>query len=158
MKQLNLDKIKATFNRVPEQFEGIVAQIGFPSGKNYPDGTPVAYVATIQEFGAPAVNIPPRPFMRPTVRQQKDKWVKLVEKGIPHVVMGKLTAFQVLDGVGMQAAGDIQTTISSIYSPPNSPATIKRKGSAKPLVDTGYMLASVSNSVAPTGSDFAAKD
>ena len=35
MKQLNLEKIKATFERVPDQFEGMVAQIGFPSGKNY---------------------------------------------------------------------------------------------------------------------------
>ena len=71
MKSLNLEKIKATFDRVPDEFENMVAQIGFPSGNNYEDGTPVAYVAAIQEFGAPAVNIPARPFMQPTVRQKK---------------------------------------------------------------------------------------
>ena len=68
MKQFNLDKIKATLDRVPEEFDGMVAQVGFPSGINYEDGTNVAYVATIQEFGAPEANIPPRPFMRPTVK------------------------------------------------------------------------------------------
>ena len=154
MKSLNLDKIKATFERVPEEFDGMVAQIGFPSGANYEDGTSVAYVATIQEFGAPAVNIPARPFMRPTVARQKDQWVKILSNDVPKVAMGKMSAFDALDKVGIVAAADIQTTISSIYSPPNSPATIRQKGSSKPLIDTGLMLASVSNAVNRAGSDF----
>ena len=72
MKQLDLSKIKARLENVSDEFNGLVAQIGFPSGQHYPDGTNVAYVAAIQEFGAPAVNIPPRPFMQPTVKAQKD--------------------------------------------------------------------------------------
>ena len=132
----------------------MVAQIGFPSGANYEDGTSVAYVATIQEFGAPAVNIPARPFMRPTVARQKDQWVKILSNDVPKVAMGKMSAFDALDKVGIVAAADIQTTISSIYSPPNSPATIRQKGSSKPLIDTGLMLASVSNAVNRAGSDF----
>lgn len=154
MKSLNLEKIKATLNRAPKEFENLVAQVGFPKGKNYEDGTSVAYVAAIQEFGAPAVNIPPRPFIRPTVKSQKENWIKTIKGGIPEVVLGKKTAFDVLDLVGIQASADIQTTISSIYSPPNSPATIKRKGSAKPLIDTGLMLASVTNGVNKKGSEF----
>ncbi len=157
MKQLNLDKIKATLERIPEEFEGMVAQVGFPSGINYEDGTSVAYVAAIQEFGAPAVNIPPRPFMQPTVKAKKDYWTNIIEKQLPKVAKGEMTAFDVLDLVGIAAAADIQTTISSIYSPPNSPATIRRKGSSKPLVDTGLMLASVQNAVNKEGSDFTAK-
>lgn len=157
MKQLNLEKIKATFERVPEEFDGMVAQIGFPSGINYEDGTSVAYVAAIQEFGAPAVNIPARPFIQPTVREKKDTWVKILEKQIPKVALGKMSAFDALDLVGITAAADIQTKISSIYSPPNSPATIKAKGSAKPLIDTGLMLASVQNGVSKVGSDFSSK-
>ena len=135
----------------------MVAQIGFPSGANYADGTSVAYVATIQEFGAPAVNIPPRPFMRPTVTQQKDTWVKILAQDVPKVALGKMSAFDALDKVGIQAAADIQTTISTIYSPPNAPATIKAKGSSKPLIDTGYMYASVQNGVNKAGSDFVVK-
>jgi phage gpG-like protein len=154
MNQFNLDKIRASFERVPEEFEGMVAQIGFPSGNNYEDGTPVAYVAAIQEFGAPAVKIPPRPFMQPTVKAKKDEWTKILAKTIPKVVEGKNTAFDALDLVGRVAAADIQETIANVYSPPNAPATIARKGSAKPLIDTGYMLASVTNAVAPADSDF----
>lgn len=158
MKQLNLDKIKAAFEKVPDEFEGLVAQIGFPSGQHYPDGTNVAFVASIHEFGAPAAKIPARPFMQPTVRAKKDSWVNTVKKKLPDVVTGKLTAFDVLDLVGIQAAADIQTTISKVTSPPLSPITIARKGSSKPLIDTGLMLASVRNSVAPTGSNFTSKD
>lgn len=157
MKQLNLDKIKAAFERVPEEFENMVAQIGFPSGINYEDGTSVAYVAAIQEFGAPAVGIPSRPFMQPTVKEKKDTWVKIIEKQLPRVVTGKMSAFDVLDLVGISAAADIQTKISSIYAPPNAPATIRAKGSAKPLVDTGLMLASVQNAVNTTGAEFTSK-
>ena len=154
MKQLDLSKIKARLENVSDEFNGLVAQIGFPSGQHYPDGTNVAYVAAIQEFGAPAVNIPPRPFMQPTVKAQKDEWVKIIANKLPQVASGKMSAFDVLDLVGIKASADIQTTISNIYSPPNSPATIERKGSAKPLIDTGLMYASVRNSVAPEGSDF----
>jgi len=157
MNQLNLDKIKATLERVPEEFEGMVAQIGFPSGINYEDGTSVAYVAAIQEFGAPAVGIPARPFMQPTVREKKDTWVKIIEKQLPKVALGKMSAFDVLELGGISAAADIQTKISSIYTPPNAPATIRAKGSAKPLVDTGLMLASVQNAVNTTGSEFTSK-
>jgi len=157
MKQLNLDKIRATLERVPEEFEGMVAQIGFPSGINYEDGTSVAYVAAIQEFGAPAVGIPARPFMQPTVQEKKDTWVTIIEKSLPKVALGKMSAFDVLDLVGISAAADIQTKISSIYTPPNAPATIRAKGSAKPLIDTGLMLASVQNAVNKTGAEFTSK-
>jgi len=92
--------------------------------------------------------------MRPTIKEQKDKWTETMKKGVQQVVLGKKEATDVLELVGMQAAADIQTKISSIYSPPNAPSTIKRKGSAKPLIDTGYMLASVSSAVNKAGSEF----
>lgn len=154
---LNLDKIKVALNRVPEEFEDMVAQIGFPSGYNYENGTSVASVAAIHEFGAPGANIPARPFIGPTVKRQKKEWSKIISHFIPKVVEGKMTAFDVLDLVGRVAAGEIQTTISTIYSPPLSPATIKRKGSSKPLIDTGLMLATVQNAVNKAGSEFTNK-
>ncbi|MDL2105264.1 hypothetical protein QQJ69_19235, partial [Proteus mirabilis] len=40
--------------------------VGFFEHSKYPDGTPIAYVASIQELGYPAGGIPPRPFLRPT--------------------------------------------------------------------------------------------
>jgi hypothetical protein len=157
LKSLNLEKIKATLEKVPDEFQGLVAQIGFPQGQHYPDGTNVAFVAFIHEFGAPGANIPARPFMRPTVNSQKETWVKTVKDGVPLVVMGRLTAFDVLDAVGIKGSADIQETISKVTSPPLRPMTIARKGSAKPLIDAGQMFASVRHSVAPAGSAFTDK-
>jgi hypothetical protein len=159
MKSLNLGKIKAALERVPNEFEGLVAQVGFPSGKNYPDGTSVAYVAAIQEFGAPAVGIPPRPFMQPTVAAEKDKWTKEIAAGAVLVAAGKATAFDILDAVGFQAANDMKAKIATIFEPPLAEATLaarRRRGnsSTKPLNDTGTMLAWLQHSVAPEGSEF----
>jgi hypothetical protein len=46
-------------------------QVGFMENADpYPDGTPVALVAAVQEFGSPSNGIPPRPFMRPAVAER----------------------------------------------------------------------------------------
>jgi hypothetical protein len=41
------------------------------------------------------------------------------------------------------AVGDIQHEITVLRHPPNAPATIRAKGSSKPLIDTGEMRQSV---------------
>ena len=64
----------SVLERAPKEFENMVAQVGIPSGIQYEDGTDVAFVAAIHEFGAPAANIPARPFIMPTVAEQKDQW------------------------------------------------------------------------------------
>ena len=182
MKKLDLTKIKTKLDKVPKEFNGKVAQIGFPKGIAYEDGTSVAYVAAIQEYGAPSRSIPPRPFIQPTIKAEKDKWVKIIEKYIPQVVLGKTTAFDALDLVGRVAVADIQETIAHVYSPALSPITVllrkwrkegrtitgKTVGEAanaikegasigsdnKPLNDTGYMQASVTNAVNKVGAPF----
>lgn len=170
---MNLDKIRAHLNRAAEEFNGLVAQIGIPEGKAYPDGEPVAQVAAIHEFGAPAMKIPPRPFFAPTIEAKKEYWIKVIKQQAPKVLDGNLTAFDVLSGVGAVAALDIQSTIASIYSPALSPVTVmlrkwKKEGKGqrsvaeavsalkhgedpgtdnKPLNDTGLLIASIQSSV-----------
>ena len=163
MAALNLDKIKATLERAPEEFKDLVAQVGFPSGKNYPDGTSIAQVAAQNEFGAPAKRIPPRPFMRPTIKQQQDNWSKQIAGGVKQVVLGKMTAFDVLFAVGDLAANDMKAKIADIYSPALSPYTIAKrleKGntSTKPLIDTSLMLSYLQHGVAKEGSEFTSKE
>ena len=160
MKSLNLDKIKAALERVPEQFGDLVAQVGFPKGHAYPDGTSVAYVATIHEFGAPEQGIPARPFVQPAVRANKDDWVALMAIGIKQVQDGKESAFDALERVGLQAAGDVKTSLANVWSPPVKEATMRNrkvaKGNPKPLDDTGQMMATINHSVAHSGDDFIA--
>ena len=45
--------------------------------------------------------------------------------------------------VGDGIKGQLQQSIVDLTDPPLAPETIARKGSAKPLVDTGHMLNSV---------------
>jgi len=152
--QLNLDKIKATLERAPKEFEGLVAQIGLPSGINYEDGISVAQVAAWNEFGTSKT--PARPFIMPTVAEKKDEWTKIIAHSIPRVVRGEVSAFDVLDITGRAASADIQTTISKVDSPKLAESTIRAKGSSKPLVDTGLMLASVQSAVNKEGAEFKA--
>ena len=132
------------------------AEVGFFDTSHYPDGTPVAYVAAIQEFGSGP--IPPCPFMRDTITKRSRYWVRTLEAGAKEVLAGRLTASQMLEQIGMLAAGDVQTTISQLTSPALKDSTTyarahrktkPRNTSIKPLVDTGVLFASVDSKVVP---------
>jgi hypothetical protein len=184
MSGLNFDKINARLARIPKEFEGEVAQIGFPKGIEYEDGTPVAYVAAIQNLGAPEASIPKRPFIEPTIAAHKGEWTKLMGDGAKRVGDGTLTAFDVLDGVGRMAVADIQEEIGTITEPELSPITVllrkwqkegrkitgKTVGEAaaairagvdpgsddKPLNATGLLITSVRNAVNKQNAEFEA--
>lgn len=102
-----------------------VARVGFFPSSKYEDGTPVAYVAAIQEFGSPTEGIPPRSFMRTTAEAQRGAWQATARQGAQAVVKGNATGEQVLDTLGQLAAGDIRKAISDLTSPPLSQITIE---------------------------------
>jgi hypothetical protein len=127
------------------------ARMGFFPHSQYADGTPVAYVATIQEFGYPTGGIPSRPFFRPTIAEQRTAWRDSLAKGSRAVMRGRLTTEQMLTQFGLSAAGDVKKTISLVMTPELAESTIEARRSrrktpgvsTKPLVDTGYMLSQV---------------
>lgn len=136
-----------------------VGKVGWVNGSQYIDGREyVAAVAAQNEFGNPSKHIPARPFMRPTIAKQQGEWKKLTEQGAKQILLGKQTAGDVLEAIGLKAAGDVRKTISQVYEPPLSPRTIaarlaKRKDKktvgnlTKPLIDTGIMFATLTNVV-----------
>lgn len=126
MKNLSsqLERVVARIAQLPAEFQGRVAKAGVVGAEHYEDGTPVAYVAAIQEFGAPERGIPARPFFRPTIAEQRDEWAGLLADGARAVIRGATTAEDVLEGVGLQAAGDIRAKIASIQEPKLSPITL----------------------------------
>ena len=142
------------------ELSGKVAKVGWFEKSKYPKppNVPVAYVATIQEFGYSPKNIPPRPFMRPTIQQKRVEWGKIAERGAQAILKGNATATTVMEAIGLKAAGDIRKTISTIWSPPLKPRTIEARLSKrsdkttrglidKPLIDTGLMFATLTNTV-----------
>lgn len=109
------------------------------------EGTPypLALQAYIREHGSPAYRVPPRPFLEPGIEKHLD----LVENGM------KAALLDVLDGgdgkaqrerLGATMAAKVQAYFQEDNGwPPNAPSTIKKKGSAQPLVDTGALRQSI---------------
>lgn len=139
----------------------VVGKVGWFESAKYEDGTPVAYVATIQEYGSPQNNIPPRSFMRTTIAEQRGAWNALAQRGAKAMLKGQ-SLKDVLDIIGQKARGDIQKKIKQITTPALKESTIAARlyrrrqrnarastVSTKPLIDSGLMLASIQNTVEP---------
>lgn len=126
-------------------FDGLEAKTGWFETAHYPDGTPVAYVATIHEFGTD--RIPARPFMRPAVADHGQEWLDQLAAGARASLNGGQTPEQVMELVALGAAGNVAEAIQAVTSPPLAPVTVARKGSSKPLIDTGQMFQSVTGKV-----------
>ena len=122
-----IDRIK----RIIDEADRTTARVGFFPSAKYPDGTPIAYIASIQELGSPQRSIPARPFMRPTADAQGKNWRQLMRDGMQAVIAGDVSVHDVMEGIGMQAAGDIRKTIAEISSPPLSPITIMLRSMKK---------------------------
>jgi len=105
-----------------------------------PGGKLVAMIAAIQEFGAPSVGIPPRPYFRRMIRAKSPTWGKGVARQLKET---NYDATKTLGRTGEVIKGQLQQSIRDLVSPPLSPVTVARKGFAKPLIDTGHMLSSV---------------
>lgn len=141
--------------RILDEVESKEVQVGFFESSAYEDGTPVAYVAAIQEFGYPEGNIPARPFIRPTVAEQREAWRKTLQQGFKAAINERITVMHMLEQFGMAAAGQVKITISKITDPPLSAATLAARQSrkktdgvsTKPLVDTGLLISSVQSAV-----------
>lgn len=141
--------------RILDQVEQKEVQVGFFESSAYEDGTPVAYVAAIQEFGYPEGGIPARPFIRPTIAQQQAAWRETLQRGFKAAINDQITVQFMLEQFGMAAAGQVKVTISKITEPPLATATLQARQnrkktpgvSAKPLVDTGLLVSSVQSAV-----------
>ena len=115
-------------------------EVGFLEGASYPDGTPVAMVAAIQNFGAPARGIPPRPFFSNMIADKSPGWGETLAARLKARQMDVSAA---LTDMGEGIAGQLRQSIVDTNAPPLKPSTVAKKGFDKPLVDTGHMLGSV---------------
>lgn len=115
-------------------------RVGFLEDAKYPDGTSVAMVAAIQNYGAPAAGIPARPYFTNLVTSNRGKWGEQLGK------IAKAANYDInltFGRMGVLMAGQLQTAIVKMTDPPLKPETISRKGFAKPLIETAHMVNSV---------------
>jgi hypothetical protein len=150
------ERTQAIQKACKELSSGLNVRVGWFESAKYPNGMPVAYNASIHEFGGG--HVPPRPFMRPTAEEQRGEWAKQFGRAAKAITDGKIDASAAFEQLGGMVAGDIRKTITAITAPPLKESTIaaKRRKRAdkkttgnlsKPLIDTGLMLASLTHVV-----------
>lgn len=135
------DKLAAELAKLASQVsKAATVRVGFLEKATYPGGTGVAFVAAIQEFGAPSRGIPPRPFFRNMIAMKSKEWPAAIGALL---VANDYDASKALRLTGEAIKGQLAQSIRDTNSPPLAPSTIKRKGHAKPLIDTGVMFQSI---------------
>ena len=113
-------------------------RVGVLENATYPDGTPVAMVAFWNEYGTK--RIPPRPFFRTTVSEQKKNWVLSVQ----NLMKMHNDPKQVMGLIGEHMKGNIVQGIVSFSDPKNADSTERAKGFNNPLIDKGILMRSIS--------------
>lgn len=104
-------------------------------------------IATIHEFGAPEANIPERSFIRSTVDTHIAVYAKLTKTLSRKVYTLKMPLPIALGLLGVKVAADMQRQIRNGISPALKQATVDRKGSSKPLIDTGQLVQAITSKV-----------
>lgn len=162
------DALSAIRKRVEE---GRSVSVGFMADAKYPDGTPVAMVAAIHNYGAPGAGIPARPFFSNMISDNSDNWGPQLGRLLK---ANGFEAIAALSQMGEVIAGELrQSIIYGDWQPLSETTlmlrTMRSKGAtvtgrtvgqaanavaaglqhdrsetgAKPLVDTGHMLNSI---------------
>lgn len=143
------------FMKELQELAKLEVQIGFHRGDNVDDeGTDLCDIAAWNEFGTTSklgnVHIPSRPFLKQSVDNNMDEINQMLAEKKQQIMSGG-SAKQVLQDIGLFQKDLIQMEISEGSFEPNAESTIKKKGSDKPLIDTGRMLQSVNYKIKPKG-------
>lgn len=122
-------------------------------------------LAAIHEFGSPKAGIPERSFIRGTLdsAEAKASMAKLFADLARKVILGKMSAEKAARIIGAYMVTLIKTRIltGDGIPPPNAQSTIDRKGSSRPLVDTGQLVGAITYEVRKVrmrGADFSIKN
>jgi len=171
------DKLKAKLAELSKKVtNAAVVQVGFFEGTSEPNGASTPMIAAIQEFGAPAKGIPPRPFFRTMVAKEEGHWGEDLGAAL---LATEYDAEKALGQMGEVMSGELRESIVALTEPKLSDVTLllrERFGNnpqeitfadvqkarediaakiepnvsgtqAKPLVWTGDMLNSITHKV-----------
>lgn len=144
------DRITPEGRRFYEQLRQLArmeVRVGYQAGEAADeDGVDMCDIAAWNELGTE--HSPARPFLRQTVEKNESKINEFCAREAGKMFDGG-TAEQCLDKIGVFMKGLVQKTIRDGEFAPNAPATIQKKGSDKPLIDTGRMRQSVNYHIKP---------
>lgn len=108
-------------------------------------GVSVLEVAIWNEFGTE--NIPSRSFVRAWFDENQAKCQQAITAMMRAAAQGKYTTNQALELLAQRFVGEMQKRIAAGIEPANAPSTVARKGSSKPLINTGQLRSSLTYAV-----------
>ena len=116
------DKLRARLLELSRNVSGASkVNVGFLGNSTEPGGANTAMVAAIQEFGAPAKGIPPRPFFRTMVAKEEGHWgddLGALLKAHDY------DAKKCLELMGDEISGELRDSIVELTSPELSDVTL----------------------------------
>lgn len=116
---------------------------GVEKGKN---SYSKAYKLYLQSHGSPAYKVPPRPIIEPAIEEYSDKIAEKYEKAIlTFIEKGRKEGIDALKAIGLYSQGKVRGWFTNDKNGwmPNSPITIAKKKSDRPLIDTGELRKSI---------------
>lgn len=156
-KDLGLNRIIRTLNK---DLDGVVVKVGVQAkdkavrrgkgGSICNTDQPLAVIAAVHEFGLGSM--PQRSFLRSAYDENKPTIDAMVDNIANGAVQG-MSVGTALNQLGNVVQGMVQKKIVDGPFKPNAPATIKRKKSSRPLIDTGHLRQSIRYVIEKGGSD-----
>ena len=108
----------------------------------------ISELATIHEFGLGA---PQRSFIRAWFDEQQDSIQSTLKSQVALAQAGKIPIQAALERCALAFEGAMKKRIARGIPPPNAASTIARKGSSKPLIDTGQLRNAIRGRVGQDG-------
>lgn len=122
-----------------KELDGYTAKLGWFENAKEEDGTPSAYVASIQEYGSG--KIPPRLGMRETKKEKQSVWKDFAKGASKKVLDGSWNGRDAMTALAYQAHKDIYKRINSNPGPPLSDLTLAlRKKREQGIKVTGSIV------------------
>ncbi len=139
--QKRLEKLLAKIKKSPHVAVGILQD------EVHHEKFSMVDLAMVHEYGSRDGHIPERSFIRSSCDAKKKDHIKLIAKLQSKILAGHMSTKQALSIIGEVVAKDMVQTINQGIEPGLAAATIKRKGSSKPLIDKGRLKGSITHEV-----------
>ena len=120
---------------------GVLGNAEHKSADGQPQGITIAQLAEIHELG---LGVTERSFLRAWAEANEEQVQNDLRAALRKILLGKLTPEQAAKIVGVRFVAGIQSFIAEgKVTPPLAQATIARKGSSVPLLDTNQLRSAI---------------
>lgn len=152
----DLSQLESLLKQIGGEYVARVGILGSDAGEIHDtdSGLTNSELGLIQEFGSESRNIPARSFLRMPLETQQDTLIQTLDTGAVKDAIEQGDTKQVYKILGFaaeQIVKDAFNTGGFGNWKDNAQSTIDRKGSNKPLIDTGTLQRSITSDVVKKG-------